>query len=99
MVELGRLDIYVHIALLSSYLVQPRRGHLEAIYNIYGYLKHSTMVFDDAPIEWKDIDFPKNDCRISIMMQVNRFLQMHPSLGGCQYKLMPLWMKIMLITM
>jgi hypothetical protein len=64
MVELGRLDIYVHVALLSSYLVQPRRGHLEAIYNIYGYLKQhsrSTMVFDDAPIEWKDTDFPKND--------------------------------------
>jgi hypothetical protein len=42
MVELGRLDIYVHVALLSSYLVQPRRGHLEAIYNIYGYLKQHT---------------------------------------------------------
>ncbi len=64
MVELGRLDIYVHVALLSSYLVQPCRGHLEAIYNIYGYLKQhnrSTMVFDDAPIEWKDTDFPIND--------------------------------------
>jgi hypothetical protein len=64
MVELGRLDIYVHVALLSSYLVQPRRGHLEAIYNIYGYLKihnRSTMVFDDAPIEWKDTDFHIND--------------------------------------
>jgi hypothetical protein len=53
MAELGRLDIYVHVALLSSYLVQPRHGHLEALYNIYGYLKQhnrSSMVFDDAPI-------------------------------------------------
>ncbi len=62
MIELGRLDIYVHVALLSSYLVQPRRGHLEAIYNIYGYLKQhncSTMVFDDAPIEWKRHGLPQ----------------------------------------
>ncbi len=40
MVELGRLDIYINVALLSSFLAQPRRGHMEAIYNIYGYLKH-----------------------------------------------------------
>ncbi len=39
MVELGRLDIYVNVALLSSFLMQPRRGHLEAVYSIYGYLK------------------------------------------------------------
>ncbi len=37
MIELGHLDIYVHVALLSSYLVQPRRRHLEAVYNTYGY--------------------------------------------------------------
>jgi len=49
MVELGRLDIYVNVALLSSYLTAPRIGHLEAIYSIFGYLKshtRSTMVFD-----------------------------------------------------
>ena len=40
MVELGRIDIYINVALLSSFLVQPRRGHMEAIYSIYGYLKH-----------------------------------------------------------
>jgi hypothetical protein len=37
---------------------------MEAIYNIYGYLKHhnrSTMVFDDAMIDWKDTDFNHND--------------------------------------
>jgi hypothetical protein len=33
---------------------------MEAIYHIYGYLKHhnhSTMDFDDAIINWKDTDF------------------------------------------
>ena len=64
MVELGRIDIYINVALLSSFLVQPRRGHMEAIYSIYGYLKHhnrSTMVFDDAMIDWKDTDFSHYD--------------------------------------
>jgi hypothetical protein len=49
MVELGRLDLFVYVALLSSYLYQPWQGHLEAIYYMYGYLKahnRSTMVFD-----------------------------------------------------
>ncbi len=39
MVELGQLDIYVHVALLSPYLAQPQQGHLEAVYHIYSYLK------------------------------------------------------------
>jgi hypothetical protein len=40
------------------------RGHMETIYNIYGYLKHfnrSTLVFDDAMIDWKDTDFNHYD--------------------------------------
>lgn len=64
MVELGRLDIYVNVALLSSFLMQPRQGHLEAIYSIYGYLKqynHSTMVFDDQEINWNENDFVHYD--------------------------------------
>lgn len=64
MVELGHLDIYINIALLSSFLVHPRKGHMEAIYHIYGYLKNhnrSTMVFDDATIHWKDTDFTEFD--------------------------------------
>jgi len=64
MVELGRLDLYVYVAFLSSYLCQPRQGHLEAIYYLYGYLKahdRSTMVFDSNYIDWKDEDFPSYD--------------------------------------
>ena len=50
-VELGRVDIHVGVALLSSYLVQPRVGHLEQAFHIFAYLKthqRSTMVFDDT---------------------------------------------------
>jgi hypothetical protein len=40
-VEIGRLDILLETALLSSHLALPRRGHLEQVYHIFGYLKHS----------------------------------------------------------
>lgn len=58
--ELGCLDIYVHVALMSSYLTNPRIGHLEAIYYIFGYLKthnRSTIVFDSSYVKWQESDF------------------------------------------
>ncbi len=64
MLELGQIDIYINVALLPSFLFQSRRGRIEAIYTIYGYLKHhnrSTMVFNDATIDWKDTDFSHYD--------------------------------------
>lgn len=64
MVELGRIDFYINVALLSQYLTAPRVGHMEAIYSIYGYLKshtQSTMVFNDAYINWKEANFTKYD--------------------------------------
>ncbi len=44
MVEFGRVDIAVEVSLLSSYLANPREGHLEAAIHIMGYLrlKHNT---------------------------------------------------------
>jgi hypothetical protein len=64
MVEVGRLDIYINVALLLSYLTSPRVGHLEAVFSIYGYLKSrtkSTMVFDDDYVNWNPSDFPTYD--------------------------------------
>jgi hypothetical protein len=40
-VEIGRLDILLEVALLSSHLAMPRKGHLEQVYHIFGYLKNS----------------------------------------------------------
>ncbi len=63
-VELGHLDIYVHVAFSSSFLMRPRIGHLEAVYHVFGYLKgqnRSTILFDDTYISWRDSDFPKYD--------------------------------------
>jgi hypothetical protein len=45
-------DILLEVSLLSSYLCQPREGHLEAVYSIFAYLeKHieATMAFDNKP--------------------------------------------------
>lgn len=37
-VELGRIDIMVEVAIMSQYQMNPRQGHLEALYLIFHYL-------------------------------------------------------------
>ena len=54
-VELGRIDIHLAVSLLSQYLAQPREGHLEQAFRIFGWLKlhdRSRIVFDDGIIDW-----------------------------------------------
>lgn len=56
-VELGRLDIYTEVALLSQHLALPRVWHLEAVYHIFAYLsKHdkSRIIFDPSDQEPAD---------------------------------------------
>jgi len=48
-VELGRIDIYIDVAMLSSHSAEPRLGHLEQVLNIFSYLKNHTnshLVFE-----------------------------------------------------
>jgi hypothetical protein len=50
-VELGRIDIYIDVCLLSSHMCQPRVGYLEQVLHIFAYLKHhenSHMVFNPS---------------------------------------------------
>jgi hypothetical protein len=50
-VELGRIDIITEVSELASYLAQPREGHLNAVFHIFGYLekKHNArIVFDPS---------------------------------------------------
>ena len=64
-VELGRVDIYLEVSLLSQYLANPRQGHLEAAYHIVAYLKkHPKMklVFDP-----KDVDLDES-CFAQVQM-------------------------------
>ena len=63
-VEQGRIDINVPVALLSRYLTNPREGHLEQALHIFAYLKRydrSTLVFDATPINLPSDRFPKAD--------------------------------------
>ena len=63
-VELGRLDIYIDVTLLSSFMAQPRIGHMEQVLHIFSYLKchlQSNMVFDPNEINWDEEQFRKYD--------------------------------------
>jgi hypothetical protein len=56
-VELGRVDIITEVSVLASYMAQPREGHLEALYDVFTYLKrrHNTrLVFDPTypEVDW-----------------------------------------------
>ena len=43
-VELGRVDIHIEVALMSQYQMNPRVGHLEALYMIFHYLWKNPMM-------------------------------------------------------
>ena len=48
-VELGRVDILLETSMLSTYMALPRKGHIEQVYHVFGYLKtHSKrrLLFD-----------------------------------------------------
>jgi hypothetical protein len=56
-VELGRLDIYIDVTLLSSYMAQPRMGHMEQVLHFFSYLKchlQSNIVFFPNEILWNE---------------------------------------------
>ena len=38
-IELGRLDIHVHVSMLSTFLAAPHQGHLNEVLHIFAYLK------------------------------------------------------------
>ena len=47
--ELGCVDILLETAMLSTYMALPRKGHMEQVYHVFGYLKthsKSRLLFD-----------------------------------------------------
>ena len=38
-VELGRVDIFLEVSLMSSHLAMPREGHLDKLFHSFAYLK------------------------------------------------------------
>ena len=63
-VELGRANIAIKVSKISSHAVLPRKGHLNKIFYMFGYLKHKhnrTMVFDPTYPQIKYDDFTLRD--------------------------------------
>ena len=44
-VELGRIDIQIEVSLMSSYQMNPRMGHLEALYLIFHFLDKHPCIY------------------------------------------------------
>ena len=62
--ELGRIDILTPVSIMSSYMAAPRRGQLDQLFHIFGYLKRydrSRMVFDDTEPVFDEARFTKCD--------------------------------------
>jgi len=63
-IELGCLDIYIHTAMMSSHMMQPREGHLKELLHIFAYLKHHSnalMIFDDTAVNWDESTLTKQN--------------------------------------
>jgi hypothetical protein len=63
-VELGRIDIAFCTAIMSKYLIQPRRGHLNEVFHMFAYLKShdcSLVVLDPSYPRVDDARFVKQD--------------------------------------
>jgi Reverse transcriptase (RNA-dependent DNA polymerase) len=74
--ELGRIDILYEVSKLSSHCALPRKGHLEAAYNIFAHLEATAsrkIVFDDHRVDidpscftqpsWTDF-YPNTDTKL-----------------------------------
>ena len=64
MVEIGRIDIATEISLISSHLVMPREGHIEAAIHVISYLhlkQNSSLVFDQSYPTLDMCDFDQYD--------------------------------------
>jgi len=51
-IELGRVDIFHELSILSSYQCNPRQDHMEQLYHILGFLQHNaklTLYMDPEP--------------------------------------------------
>ena len=64
MVEMGRLDICCEVSMMSSCVSMPREGHLQQVFQIFGYLKshhNARIILDPSYPMVIESDFPKQD--------------------------------------
>ena len=68
-VSLARIDITTAVMTMSSFRAAPRKGHLERVKRIYGYLckmKHATIRVRTSEPDYSDIPIPDYDWAYSI---------------------------------
>jgi hypothetical protein len=54
----------IAVSMLSRHMMEPRTGHLDQVFHIFGYLKRNkraTLVFDDQRVNWNEPSFEKHD--------------------------------------
>ena len=74
MVELGRVEIYVEVSMMSSHVDLPRQGHFEQVIHIFGYLKkhqNAEIVFDPTKPDIDMSQFEKQDWSQTIYGELN----------------------------
>ena len=63
-VELGRVDITCEVSMMASMMAMPREGHLEQLFNMFGFLKskhNAEMVFDPTVPDIDKSQFPRQE--------------------------------------
>ena len=64
LISLGRLDIATAVMTLSSFRVAPRKGHLDRMRRVYGYvskMRHGAIRFRVGVPDYSDINIPDSD--------------------------------------
>lgn len=70
--EIGRVDILHEVSILSQYQASPRQGHLEQVFNIFGYLKHNPKLSLHMDPSLPDIDYSTFDFEINSFFEQYR---------------------------
>jgi hypothetical protein len=81
MIELGRINIMVSVAILSHFLAAPCEGHLNEVLNIFAYLKEydrSSLVFDHQALQSMKSDLNHVTGHNFTLMLLRQYLQMLP---------------------
>ena len=70
--ELGRVDIFCEVSMLSSHLALPRCGHLAQVLHMFSYLKsqaNSEMVYYPSGVDFDRAQFSRKRWGYSIYTQ------------------------------
>ena len=82
-VELGCVNVCLEVSMMSSHLALPRKGHMEQVMQIFGYLKkyhNAELVFDPSDPTVDEQDFERSDWTSSKFGHVEGKEELPPSM-------------------